>query len=343
MVIKSGEQRASVAEDLFQNSYQYEFHQAIKILQILNPGLEKIGHGLIANKEIATIKTNITFSSPPSDIYSLEASTTSKESALMSINFLGIAGHSGPLPDAYNEIIIDRTRSHDHAFADFLDIFSHRIVSVSHRVHVKYNFTLELVEPHQTQVAHILYAIGGIIDPQKHGKDLIPARSYLKYAGHLWRQPKSVTGLRVILRDYFGLDIEIEEFIGQWLYLDTSQTTNLGYLGKMNVLGDTAALGDRAWTCAEKIRIHISGLALKNYTEFFPGGVLNQKLSLFTQQYMGDQCNFDFAVELNQRDIPYTKLDGKAHLGWTSWLKDEKKKPEIEWVTLKPDLSSKLN
>jgi type VI secretion system protein ImpH len=343
MAIASGQQRTSVAEDLFQNSYQYEFHQAIKILQILNPALERIGQGVVAQKEIATLKTHITFSPPPSDIYNLQPARSHKESALMTINFMGIAGHSGPLPDAYSEILIDRLRSHDHAFADFLDIFNHRLVSVSHRIHVKYNYTLELVKPHHTQVAHMLFAIGGITHPEAFEHSLVPARSYLKYIGYLWQQPQSVTGLRIVLSDYFNLDINIEEFIGQWLYLDDTQTTTLGTLGQMNILGNTAAIGDRAWTCTEKIRIHIGGLALKKYAELFPGGALNKKISLFVHEYMGDQCHFDLSVELNQRDIPYTKLDGTAHLGWTSWLKDEKRKPEVVWVTLPADLTPNLN
>ena len=343
MAITSGQPRTSVAEDLFKNSFQYEFHQAIKILQILNPHLEKIGQGLQASKEIVTIKTNITFSPPPSDIYTLEPSHTPHEGALMSINFMGIAGHGGPLPDPYSEIIIDRIRFQDHAFADFLDIFGHRFASISHRIHVKYNITLEMVKPHQTPVAHMIFAIAGITDPETHEKGLIPAHSYLKYAGHLWRQPKSVNGLRTVLTDYFGLDMDIEEFIGQWLYLEDSQITKIGSSGSMNALSDTASLGDKACNCTQKIRIHIKSIALKSYTEFFPGGVLNQKISVFALQYLGDWCDFDFAVQLNQRDIPYTKLDSTAHLGWTSWLKVEKKKPEVKWVILPSDFLKTVN
>lgn len=335
MAITSRKPGPSVAEDLYQNSYQYEFHQAIKILQILEPSLAKLGQGLVAHKEIARIKTNVTFSPPPSDIYSLVQA--SNQNASMSINFMGIAGHGGPLPDAYTEIIIDRNRSFDYAFGEFLDMFGHRIVSISHRIHVKYNFTLALEQPHQSQVARMLFSFGGIPEPTAVEGGVLPVRSYLKYIGHLWQQVHSVTSLKIILSDFFNLPIEIEEFIGEWLNLESSQTTTIGDQGTMNDLGNNACLGDRVWTNSEKIRIHIGSLTLKQYSEFFPGGDLNKKLSMMTRHYLGFRCQFDLSLQLSQRDIPFTKLDGTAHLGWTSWLKVPKEKPKAEWVLMRAD------
>lgn len=337
MAIKGRQQRPSVAEDLYQNSYQYEFHQAIKILQILEPHLEKLGQGVIADKEIATIKTNVTLSPPPSDIYHLEKAQAPKQNVSMSINFMGIAGHGGPLPDAYTEIILDRNRSLDPAFSDFLDIFGHRVTSISHRIHVKYNFTLELAEPHKTQVAHILFAVGGIGKPEEAAAGILPVRCYLKYIGHFWQQPHSVTGLQIILKDFFNLPIHVEEFIGQWFTLESSQMTLIGTQGIMNDLGGNACLGDRIWTNSETIRIHIGSLTLKQYTDLFPGGDLNKKISLMARHYLGFRCHFDLSLQLEQVEIPYTKLDGTAHLGWTSWLKVSQKKPKQEWVMMRAD------
>ena len=49
----------------------------------------------------------------------------------------------------------------------------------------------------------------------------------LHYAGLFAHKPRNAVGLQAIVRDYFGLPARVEQFTGQWLYLEPTSQSRL--------------------------------------------------------------------------------------------------------------------
>lgn len=321
-------------EVLFEKPYEFEFYQAIRLLHRLYPDRAPLGTSVDPISEIAWIKSAIQLAPSASDIFTLEHEDTSKP-PVITVNFFGIAGHGGPLPDAYTEMVLERIFRQDFAFRDFLDVFNHRLVSLSFRIAAKFQFFINF-QPLDTQpISQIFYAIAGFnASRQEYYQQYpVPPRAYLNYASFFWRQARSLVGLRVILRDYFQLPIDIEEFIGMWLPIDEDQRTMIGGENPQNdMLGVSASLGYRTWVQSKKIYISIQDLDLETFQALLPGGTLNRKLRQLISSYLPNHIRFGFKLKLAPPQTPQVSLDGSARLGWTSWTLGTQAVGESVWI-----------
>ena len=69
------------------------------------------------------------FSFPASDIQQLELDGNSRPPR-MSVNFMGLIGPKGVLPDWYNTHAQNLNYRNHYGFTDFLDPFHHRLISL---------------------------------------------------------------------------------------------------------------------------------------------------------------------------------------------------------------------
>lgn len=315
-------QSTCIKDVLYAKPFEFEFVQAVKLLEQIHPPKEKLGTTALSQRESIRIRSSISLSVPPSDIYSITPQATPNAAVIMTINFLGIAGQGGPLPNVYNEIIVDRIYHHDFAARDFLDIFNHRIASIHYRIQVKYNMVLESALPHYSMAAKSLGYLGGLIYPEETYRYRIPQYCYLRYCGLLWEQPHSALGLEQFLTDFFNLPIHVEQFVGRWFMIEPNDVTRIGDSSQAcyNRLGLDAALGTKVWLQQEKIRIHINFLDFNTYCALLPTGPLNADISEVVRHYLGYENKFDFALQLRKDQVPLTILDGSAALGYTSWI-----------------------
>ncbi len=327
-------QSLSVKERLFQEPFSFSFSQAVMLLETLYGDKDKVSTSPRADQEAIRFSSNILLSTPPSDIYGISESNLPHIPSKLTINFLGIAGQTGPLPHVYGELIIDRVRRKDYAFRDFLDSFNNRLAGLNYRIRVKHTLSLQRVNPAESDVGKILSFFGGKPEDNMSAPN-IDQRSYLKYAGLLYQNPRSAVSLEVMLRDYFQLPFSVSQFQGFWTYLDDDQVTRIGprrrrtamgtapqRFGQQNVLGSTAVLGTKAWIHGEHVSLGVEGLSLDNYLDLLPDRDLNKTISEMTRQYLGRSHFFSFELGLGSSQSTPTRLDGKSALGWTSWLKE---------------------
>ena len=313
-------QSPSVERQLFEKPYEFEFAQAIKLLEGLYGHKKRLGETAQASLEAVRLKSTILLSTPPSDLYSLTMPASEKDPVTLTINFMGIAGQTGPLPNVYSELILDRLKSKDYAFREFLDVFNHRLSSIHYRIHVKYTIALNQNLPGETETAEVLRHLGALSSAADNASHLLPLRAYLKYVGLLWQKPRSAVGLEVALKDYFQLPVIVEQFIGRWFKIEEEERTFLGGKGRHGILGQGAALGTKAWIQGEKIRVSVGPLDLVDYRKMLPGAEYSNLFSEFTSHYLGSEALFDYRVSLKKGQATATRLDGKSALGWTSWM-----------------------
>jgi len=322
-----------IKDTLFAEPYSFEFHQAVKLLEMLSPEADPFGESEDPSKEPVAIKSRVFFESLASDIFSLD--TTGKaayrhnphyiswdnDPPQMQVNFMGLAGLPGPLPYAYAEMIIQRERMGDTSLRDFLDVFNHRLVSILHRIRKQYIVGLSPLTPEKSPHAMALRSFLGIL--QKHTQDRLetPDRSLLEYAGLFWSRPHSAQALDQILSTYFEFPVHVEQCVGEWRRVDDRDTTILGSKeGQWNVLGDGAMIGTRVWDQQGKICLHVGPLNGDQFDNLLPGASGYRSMIDLVGLFIGPEIVYDINLMVEEGEIEASSLTSKSGLGWNTWL-----------------------
>lgn len=336
MVADSRRQNVTIKDEFLSKPYEFEFHQAIKIIEAFRLNTEKIGEGTFSGKEAVKINSRVFLDWPPSDVYSVLFPDDDFSIPQLNINFFGIAGAQGPLPIRYTELIMERVRKRDCTFRDFLDIFNHRLVSVLHRIRKKHWLGLSDSVPEKTQVGRCLFSFCGLGIDRLHDRMSVSDRSILSYSGLFWQKPASSSGLQAILGSYFNTLVNIEQLKGKWRCLEKDQVTRIGKIGTFNSLAKGSMLGTKVWDQEGHIVIKIGPLNFNLFCDFLKNGKAYKPLCDITKFYIGKVMDFSFNLVVLAKDVKKTKLDGKSFLGWTSWLKVKESKENDSQVFLYP-------
>lgn len=311
----------SLESQLYQEAYEFEFSQAIRILEALEPKADAFGEGVDPLKEALQVKARLTLSVSSSDLYSVSMPLASDNRPILTVNFLGLAGIQGPLPTPYTELVLDRLRQKDTASRDFLDIFNHRLTAFWHRSRKKVVLGMDQIPPEATVAGKTFLDLLGLNSSYFKHKLGVPDRSLLAFAPLFWQRTKSTAGLHQLLKSYFNTPIRIEETQGHWREAILQDFTLIGNLhGQHNALGQSTILGKRSWDQAAGIKISLPQLSWKKYLSHLPGQHGHAALASLTQFYAGIQPNFEFYAHVKHDEIPPTCLGNHARLGQTTWL-----------------------
>lgn len=318
-----GEAGRPVAEALFEEGFRFEFHQAVRLLEILRPDAAPLGEGSDASAEAVKFRSRVGLDFPAADVVQVSRPDGDGAPAEMAVAFLGAAGGLSPLPRPFTELVLERTAKRDTALRDFLDVFNHRLVSLMYRVRKKHRVGLATVSPEETGLAEHLYALMGLGTPGLRGRLGVDDRSLLAYAGLLAQRPRSAVALEQMLADYFGAAVEVEQLRGRWLTLDEDQRTRIGRPGENHELGAGAVLGGRVWEQQGAFELRVGPLSLDRFRDFLPPGTAFGPLCELTRFQAGTELDFSVRLVLRAAEVPASRLGGggATRLGWTSWLK----------------------
>jgi len=318
----------SVEAWLYAQPYGFDFFQAVRILELLNPSAVSPGQGSEPEKEAVHFRSRVGLDFPASEIQEVSPPPAPGEPASMTVNFLGVAGAFGPLTHADTELLMERIRAKDYTMRDFLDIFNHRLISLMYQVRKLHRVALTTQSPEQTPVARYLYSLFGLgLEPLRGRMNVRPdgqrPRSVddalLYSAGILSQQPHSAAGLERLLSHHFGVGAKIFQLVGRWRALGSDQWTRIGTRGQHQRLGETAAIGTRIWDQQGAFEVRLGPLSLVQFQDFLPGGSAWRPLQELTRFYAGLQFEFAFRFTVKAAEVPAMRL-GQARLGWTSWL-----------------------
>lgn len=309
----------TIEELLYTQTYEFDFNQAIRILQALTPDSVPLGEGSDPSHEAVTIKSRVTLSVSSSDLYSLKKN----EAALLpilTVNFLGIAGIQGPLPIPYTEIILERGRNKDTALQDFLDVFNHRLVSLWYKVRKKIILGIDQVTPDKTNIGKTLLDFIGLESPALRNRLSISDNVILSNAGLLWHKSRSIRGLKILLKAFFRKEIHITEFIGTWNKGDPLDFTRIGKGGNFNILGQNTILGRKSWNQAAGIVISVGPVPWFDFIQYFPKNIHYQVMTDLCLFYLGIEKKIYLDVYVQKETVPPIALNRTFRLGVDTWL-----------------------
>ena len=111
--------------------------------------------------------------------------------------------------------------------------------------------------------------------------------------------------------------MQIEEFVGHWLTLETGERTRLGSEGA--TLGSAAVAGGQGGTARASSGCTSDHCRFEQHG-FLPGGTLMQKMVDWVRWYLCYEFDWDVRLILRKDDVPPLSLGQSGRLGWTSWL-----------------------
>jgi type VI secretion system protein ImpH len=306
---------------LFDEAHLFDFYQAVRLLEKIRPSSAPVGENDDPSKEAVRFKSRVTVEFPASDIEAIR-SRRDDDQPEMVVNFMGLAGILGPLPNPFVELIIEREVRGDTGFRDFLDIFNHRLVSIMYRLRKIHRLGMEIKSPDELPFAQYLFALMGIGMKSTQGRLKVRDRAFLYYTGLMAQKPRSMSGLERLLSHYFRVIVRGVQLIGRWHKLDPDQVTVIGRFGQNRMLGDGAVLGTRVWDQQTKFRLVIGPLPLEEFEAFLPIGPRFTPLVEIIRFYVGPEMDFEINLVMKARDVQEIRLGATGlRLGWTSWIK----------------------
>ena len=330
-----------LVDEIWASGPRFRFFQAVRLL------------ALSAGK--AAIPASLRFGSPlslafqPSEIIGLAAwgakrplpreedarskpcvlpTTPDSETLEMTVGFMGLTGPSGVLPVPYTELLIDRRNQfHDSAGHQFLDLFTHRSISLFYQAWRKHRFYLPYEAGSADGFSRNLLDIVGVglrhLQQRLHASgNGIPDRFLIHYAGLLSQKPVSAVNIAALVRGYFAVDAELEQFTGQWMLLPVHEQSALD--GRTCCLGQNTFVGQRLWDRQTKVRIKLGPLNRAQFEQFMPGQPGLMALRELIQFCVGFTLDCDVVLILKREDIPIPALESAAtmapRLGYNLWV-----------------------
>lgn len=314
-----------VGEKLATEPYRFEFFQAVRLLEVLFPDRTPVGKFAHPSGEVVHFSANPSLAFPASQIQAIDE--VKDGPARLTVNFMGLIGPEGALPNPYTTLIIERLRASDTAPRDFLDIFNHRIISLFYRAWRKYRFDVAGEHAERERFSRHLLSLVGLGTEGLQNRQVVPDNAMIYYAGLLSQHPRSAQALQQILTDYFDVPVEIEQFVGDWYSLDTE--TQCQFAEGTNAseeLGFGAVVGDAVWNQQSKVRIILGPLNLERYVEFLPDGEAWEPLQDWVRFFSNEEWDFEVKLILEREHVPTCELGVEEaagpQLGWVSWLKN---------------------
>jgi len=249
----------------------------------------------------------------------------------MAVTFLGMTGPHGALPVAYTEIAMDRECFGDRSFADFLDIFNHRLIELFFEAWKKHHFVIGYEQARhksldQDDFTSYLFDLIGMGTIGLRGRMPVADLGLLHYAGLMAQRPHSAEGLGSFLQDYFDLPVKVEQFVGKWHALEPDEACSLGANELSSQLGGGAVAGDAVWSRQALVRVVLGPLTADRFRSFLPDGKGFAEAAALIRWFLGSTIEFEIQATLEKEEVAPCRPGEEIfapRLGWSAWLRTE--------------------
>ncbi len=320
----------SARERLAAAPYRFAFFQALRRLESEHPDKPRLGMARRRADEFVRLGQRPSLVFAPSEIAEFSVAEDGGVDRL-SVFFLGLFGPNGPLPLHLTEYAADRAKHQgDRSFAAFADVFHHRMLSLLYRAWCSSRPAVAHDRPDDDRFQLYVGALSGLASPSLRDRDALPDLAKLHFAGLLAAPTRHADGLRRLLQGFFGVDFDVEPFVGTWLTLPEEARGRLGSA----TLGGDATIGERVFERQLKFRLVAGAMGLEEYRRFLPGSGSLDRMKAMVRQYVGDTLLWELRLVLRGDDVPPLRLGAREGLGLTTWLPASGEREDAADLTL---------
>jgi type VI secretion system protein ImpH len=305
--------------------WRYEFFPALRWIESQHPDKPRFGTARRPADEPVRLGQSTDMSFAPSSLHALTPATATSK-ARIEVRFFGLFGPNGPLPHHLTEYARQRLLNHgDATFARFADMFHHRMLLLFYRAWAQAQPTVGLDRPNDDRFAALVGSLVGIGSPELTGRDAVHDHVKLHFSGIFSNQVRNSDGLANVLTGFLSRPVRIEQFVGSWLELSSSERTRISGAAARrknagSALGAGAVLGQMVWDRQHKFRVHVGPLDHDVFESLLPEGKALPAVIALVGQYVGEEFAWDFRLGLKPDQVKPSRLGRHSRLGWTSWL-----------------------
>ncbi|BBP65463.1 hypothetical protein PHLH5_30040 [Pseudomonas sp. Cab53] len=275
----------NLSQRLRRDPQRFEWLQALQVLEREHPQAETLGSGTAPHAEALRLRGPLTPVFAASEVERLEQDTGSPPTLTTPI--FGLGGPDGPLPYAYQEWLQQRARARDHAPAEFLDLFQHRLLSLLYKVMRKHRIALGFTAPGASAVQAQLRALTGLLPKALQERQAAPDCAVLACTALYADGRRSLAGFAAIVREQFGLPVELTGYAGGWREIPPASRSRLQVGGRNLCLGRTAVAGTRVWDEHAGVRLTLGPLSTVQANGLLPDGDVHPLLASLYALYFG--------------------------------------------------------
>lgn len=311
----------SIAAEMALRPYAFNFFQAVRRLEAEHPSWPRVGSSIRLEEDYLRFCQIPSLAFAPSSIESIERVNAVVR---MHVNFLGLFGANGPLPQHLTEFARDRMRnSHDPTLVRFMDIFHHRMLSFFYRAWASNEKNVDFDRADDARYADYFGSLFGIGTASLQDRDSLSDWAKIHFTGRLSAQTRNAAGLEAILGSYFGIPTEIREFQGYWMKIPKENQCRLGESPETGSLGVNAVAGERKYEAQLKFRIRMGPMELVDLRRLVPLGPSFRRMKDWVLNYVNQEFYWDLQCIVKASAVPVIALGQGAMLGWTTWLKSK--------------------
>lgn len=345
-----------VIDQLLQAPQQFDFFQAVRLLDRWMGLASPDGKGLSR----LNFRNSLSLSFPPSQIESLKVhlrTSDDEQDAAVSVApnkpllaqhidtidmtpaFMGLLCVNGTLPLFYTEMLSQRELyQKDYAGRAFMDLFSHRAVSLFYEAWRKHRMPIQFEADRRSRFLPLALSLAGLgqrglRDRLGGDRGAVADEALAYYAGTLQQRTLSASQLQQVLRDYLNVPVRLEQFVGRWYQIPASGRAYLGLTGSNRagaaplngVLGRSAMLGERVWQRDLRMRVVLGPLPHAKFRRFLPGGKGALALKEMLTMLGGISLEYEINLQLQRDDVQGCTLNSSRpatafRLGWDTFL-----------------------
>ena len=379
MVTSRRRKSLSVIEQIQQEPARFDFFQAVRLLErtaTLHNGAAKFASTPVANSglpgdEAIRFETSQQLSFKGSDLEQVTTtvpfdngdSNRADHQWLMSVNFMGLTGSQGVMPYYLSELVLRELKQKRSTLKSFLELFNHRSIALFFKAWHKYQLPANFERSRQqsqasrngrnkSQMNHDLFTdallcLSGLGTLELRYRLPISDDVFAGFAGSLSRSIRTADELQGMIKGLFQLNVNIEQFQGQWQELPEDIQTRLpgnGNRGINNQLGSNAVLGRTCYQIQNKFTVVIDPMPYEKFMELAPGSKKLEALKSFIRFSVGAELDFDIKVSLIDREVPPAQLveteNYQPLLGWNSHLSHSSDQDNLTHIHLSQNIDA---
>ena len=233
--------------------------------------------------------------------------------------FFGLTGPMGPLPIHLTEYAYqERRAARAQPFGRWLDVLTDRMLQLFYRAWADSQPVTHAERPKDDRWARYLAALSGATEGAR-ADDPFPAHARLHYAG-IFAGRRSAAALQDVLSNLLRTPVRIKEYIVRWRDVEPADRSRLGATGGFNQLGVDTVLGGRVRLAEDTFRVVLRTRSAAEYETFLPGGQRFAVASRALDALAPSHLDWQLELELDERQVTGSRLDGTTRLGLTSWM-----------------------
>ncbi len=322
--------------ELREEPWSFGFYSSLRKIECLHPGQPRIADSLHLSEDPVLFGQSPSMVFAPASIASYGADERGPKPRL-DVYLFGLFGPNGPMPLHLTEYAWERDRHHDDtSLRRFCDVFHHRMLALFYRAWADAEPSVSFDRPDSDRFHSFVGALAGYGMESLADRDEMPDATKLHFAGRLAAQTKNAEGLVEIIRSYFRVPAEVEEFSGEWLTLPEEYRCRLGESPATGTLGGNITIGASVYECQHKFTLLFGPLTLETYEKMLPGRDSLARLVAVIKNYIGDELAWDLNLLLRHDQVPETRLGEYGALGWTTWLGSYRDETAANDLVLRP-------